>query len=353
VLDEGIVTSTGYVSRVHAARAVLRFSDGTEVTLQHGSRAWVVSTDAHGARIRLEEGQAHFAVVPRSGARWAVEAGPYTIDVTGTRFDVQWTGGDDLFEVRLLSGAVTVRGPLAGDGIKLSPGQQFRGRLSDGAVGIQQVEGAPPVDSRPAAVAPPAALVGEGDAASRRTRAAAVGVRARDAAATPAGTHRTGESIASVGADWRKRVAGGQFHVVIREAEDAGIDRCLAGLASDRLTALADAARYTARTDLARRVLSAQRQRFSGSAPAHDAAFLLGRLAEDTGAPLPNALDWYDRYLIEAPTGSYAAEALGRKMLALTKVPGSTRLAVAREYLQRYPNGQYVTQARGIIESAR
>jgi hypothetical protein len=148
-------------------------------------------------------------------------------------------------------------------------------------------------------------------------------------------------------------VARGQFHVVVREAEDAGIDRCLAGLPSDRLIALADAARYTARIDLARRVLIAQRQRFSGSAPAHDAAFLLGRLAEDTGAPLPNALDWYDRYLVEAPAGSYAAEALGRKMLASTKIPGGAGAAVAREYLLRYPNGQYVTQARGIIEGVR
>jgi hypothetical protein len=101
-------------------------------------------------------------------------------------------------------------------------------------------------------------------------------------------------------------------------------------------------------------VLVAQRQRFSGSAAAHDAAFLLGRLAEDTGAPLPSALDWYDRYLLEAPRGSYAAEALGRKMLALTRMPGATTGAtVARDYLLRYPNGQYVTQARGILESGR
>jgi hypothetical protein len=351
-LDEGAVASGGYVSRVHAARAVLRFSDGTEVTLQHGSRAWVVSTDARGARIRLEEGQAHFAVVPRSGARWAVEAGPYTIDVTGTRFDVQWTGGDDLFEVRLVSGAVTVRGALAGDGIRLQPGQQFRGRLSDGAVGIQQVAVVPAVDSRPVpstALGPPAA---ESGAASGRSRAG-VAQRARGGASATAGKQRPGESIARVGEDWRKLVARGQFHVVVREAEDAGIDRCLAGLPSDRLIALADAARYTARIDLARRVLIAQRQRFGGSAPAHDAAFLLGRLAEDTGAPLPNALDWYDRYLVEAPAGSYAAEALGRKMLALTKIPGGAGVAVAREYLLRYPNGQYVTQARGIIEGVR
>ncbi|HET6280692.1 MAG TPA: FecR family protein [Polyangia bacterium] len=363
-LDEGAVTDRGYISRVHASRAVLKFSDGTEVTLQHGSRAWVVSTDAQGGRVRLEEGQAHFAVVPRPGARWVVEAGPYTIDVTGTRFDVAWAGGDDLFEVRLVSGAVTVRGPLTGDGIKLSPGQQFRGRLSEGAVGIQRVASAarsdePPASSPPTAAstitpAPPVAQLADVTAGSRRTRSA-VAMRASDStAAAMARQDAPGESITSVGTDWRKQVARGQFHVVVRDAEDAGIDRCLASLPADRLTALADAARYTARTELARRVLVAQRQRFSGSAAAHDAAFLLGRLAEDTGAPLPSALDWYDRYLLEAPRGSYAAEALGRKMLALTRMPGATTGAtVARDYLLRYPNGQYVTQARGILESGR
>lgn len=367
-LDGAAASREGYIPRVQEARALVSFSDGTVVTLQRGARAWVASTDARGGRIRLEEGQGHFAVQHRAQARWAVDAGPYTIDVTGTEFDVSWAGADDRFEVHLIKGAITVRGPLAGDGVKLRPGQRFRGTVSEGAVGIEPTPGERGAVEREGAMAPAPATApspspptapavaadsppgGDEPRPVRRSRPA---LAMREAGA------RTGEagggvSGAAVGADWRRLVARGQFHVVIREAEDFGIDNGVARLASDRLMALADAARYTARPELAQRVLGAQRQRFPGTAAASDAAFLLGRLAEDTGAPLPRALGWYERYLTEAPKGSYAAEALGRKMLALTRLSGAAgSRAVAREYVERYPNGQYVTQARGILESGR
>ena len=95
-----------------------------------------------------------------------------------------------------------------------------------------------------------------------------------------------------------------------------------ASSSSDDLAALADAARYRRRDDSARRALEAQRRRFHGSPRAADAAFFLGRLDENDGAGLIHALRWYDRYLDEAPTGSYAAEALGRKMVAMRDLYG-------------------------------
>ena len=81
---EGAAARTdGYIPRVAAPLARVRFSDGTEVGLEHGSRAWVVGTGADGAQIRLEDGRAHFAVVHRPHARWSVEAGPFVVSVTG------------------------------------------------------------------------------------------------------------------------------------------------------------------------------------------------------------------------------------------------------------------------------
>ena len=64
----------GYIPRVAAPLAQVKFSDGTEVGLEHGSRAWVISTGADGAQLRLEDGRAHFAVVHRPHAHWSVEA---------------------------------------------------------------------------------------------------------------------------------------------------------------------------------------------------------------------------------------------------------------------------------------
>ena len=45
--------------------------------------------------------------------------------------------------------------------------------------------------------------------------------------------------------------------------------------------------------------LLAERSRFPGSRSAIEAAFFLGRIAEDEGG---DAIEWYDRYLSESGT---------------------------------------------------
>ena len=115
--------------------------------------------------------------------------------------------------------------------------------------------------------------------------------------------------------------------------------------------ALADAARYAGRTDLAERVLRVQRTRFPGTAAAGAAAFFLGRLADDRGAAA-DGLDWYRRYLTEEPEGAYAAEALGREMIGVARLSGRPAARkLAREYLNRFPDGTYLLHARAILQS--
>jgi hypothetical protein len=118
---------------------------------------------------------------------------------------------------------------------------------------------------------------------------------------------------------------------------------------STALSALADAARYSARPEIAVRALVASRQRFPKTPFAHAAAFFLGRLADDRGA-VAEGLVWYRRYLGETPDGPYAAEALGRKMLAVERISGrEASSSVAREYVARFPNGTYMLQAHAIL----
>jgi len=91
------------------------------------------------------------------------------------------------------------------------------------------------------------------------------------------------------------------------------------------------------------------RNRFSSSANARSAAFLLGRMADDSGSASA-ALQWYDVYLSEAPSGSLAAEALGRKMLAVRRIRGrDAALGIAEEYLRRYPGGAHAKVARELV----
>ena len=116
------------------------------------------------------------------------------------------------------------------------------------------------------------------------------------------------------------------------------------------LAALADAGRYAKRSDVARRALLAERTRFPSSPEAHTAAFLLGRLSEDSSALLDAAVEWYDTYLRESPNGPLASEALGRKMMALKRMSQTDRAsAAAEEYLRRFSHGPYAAPARELV----
>ena len=71
-------------------------------------------------------------------------------------------------------------------------------------------------------------------------------------------------------------LAAGHLDRILDEAERAGLKATLERASSEDLLALADAARYRRRMDLAREALLAERRRFPDSPRALDAAFLLG-----------------------------------------------------------------------------
>jgi hypothetical protein len=74
----------------------------------------------------------------------------------------------------------------------------------------------------------------------------------------------------------------------------------------------------------------------------------LGRLEEAAGHAA-KALEWYDGYLRETPSGPYAAEALGSKMGVLQRVYGSDKARpVAEDYLRRFPRGSYSAAAQAL-----
>jgi len=61
-------------------------------------------------------------------------------------------------------------------------------------------------------------------------------------------------------------------------------------------------------------------------------------------------MPWYDTYLAEAPRGHFAAEAFGRKMVAISKQSGrSAARETAAEYLKRFPAGPHASVARELL----
>jgi hypothetical protein len=146
---------------------------------------------------------------------------------------------------------------------------------------------------------------------------------------------------------WREALASGHWDRVLSEVERDGVDAALQTASSGDLLALADAARYRRRADLARAALLAHRRRFPGSA---DTSFLLGRVEELRQGGSGDAMRWYEEYLTRAPAGTYAAEALGRKMILTDQSRGSSAArSVAEEYVRRFPNGSYAGAARALL----
>ncbi len=143
----------------------------------------------------------------------------------------------------------------------------------------------------------------------------------------------------------------GRHRDIVADAEQRGVDVVLSTASDADLMALANAARYTGRPDLARRSLLALRSRFAGGIRAASAAFLLGRTAEDTGHAA-EAGGWYDRYLEEAPSGALAAEALGRAMVLRRGLgQGEVARQHAASYLKHYSDGPYAATARDIANA--
>jgi hypothetical protein len=69
---------------------------------------------------------------------------------------------------------------------------------------------------------------------------------------------------------------------------------------------------------------------------------------QEPGDP-EGALVWYDRYLAEARGGTYASEALGRKMLVVQRLQGvAAARAIAMQYLERFPGGPHASSAKAI-----
>src|SRR6185437_2477421 len=149
----GAIAESGYIRGAHDRAAAVRFSDGTRIDLGAGARMSVAAPGPHGARLRLEEGEAHFAVMHLPHAAWTVEAGPYTVEVIGTVFDVRWSSAEEVVEVRLQTGAVRVSGPLLAEHATLRSGQHLTARLATRELRIDENAAAPAAP--PLTVPPP------------------------------------------------------------------------------------------------------------------------------------------------------------------------------------------------------
>ena len=338
-IKNGSLVEGGYLRESGKAGVRLSFNEGTEFDLRPGTRGRLRSVDSTGARIAIEHGTASFQVTPGSSRRWLVDVGPFLVTVKGTIFTVSWDASTERFELNLQRGEVVVRGPVLGGDITLQGGQRIVADLPAAQTIIsdpksEQTEALKtPQFPHPAASAPSEAP--SAPPAKTVTRMSTM--------PAPADTKIDSERR------WPFALAAGEWDQILADAQRTGLKKTLDKAGSEDLIALANAARYRRRMDLARQALLAERRRFPESDRTLDATFLLGRVEESSERGTEHALRWYGEYLARAPGGTYASEALGRKMILTGKLQGDLRARpIAEEYLQRFPSGTYAGTARAL-----
>lgn len=328
-----------------AAPHLVRFSDGSTISLEPESSLEVTEVDSHRVGITMRHGAASFDVVHSDESAWQIGAGPFKVRVLGTAFRVVWQAEQQRFSVSVTRGAVRVGGPLLGGERVISAGVTCAVDLLAGhaSFGTEPEEHAPaqtaPSDGKGAA-APP--LVPSPAPRPRATSSAA------DERAVPAPSPPPPQSKvpASTGVDWRDLERQGQFDRALQEAQRTGIEHLYEAASAEDLMGLARAARLAGRLDIAKLALLSCRRRFAGTQDAAMAAYLLGRSAASA-----EAARWFSTYLEERPDGALAREASGRLLEAqFQSGQQEAARAQARAYLLRYPSGPHADFAKMVLQ---
>lgn len=330
LIEGGSILEGGYLSG--RGRIKVFFNEGSTFALASGTRGRVRAVENDEVHLAIEHGTGSLQITRSRQRRWFIEAGPFVVAVKGTTFTVSWDPESERFELRLREGHVLVSGPTVGKAMSLNAGERLVVSLPKAEAVI--TEG--PVDEpgqAPEVIAGP--VVGVPRPALSKPARPAAGNEAASKIARPR--------------RWAAELANGRWDTILADVDRAGVDATLEDADSEDLFALADAARYRRRIDLARAALLAHRRRFPGSQHSLDALFLLGRVEELRDRAADRAIAWYDAYLTEAPAGTYAAEALGRKMILIneTRGPAAAR-PIAEAYLLRFPSGSYAASARAL-----
>jgi len=329
--DAGPGAVAGNAGDLIEANAVVptavRFSEGSSIVLERGGRLRVLSLESNGARVLVEKGAADVAIAHRHGpGKWRFEAGPVTVNVTGTRFRVDWNPEDRSFALDLKEGSVIVGGDCLPTPRKVQRGDNMR--ITCGA----------PTPTKLAKIDVPAPAV------------TPVEPKLTPARATVAARHEARDTHAAEDADWRALVAAGRYAEAVDAAERAGWSRICKTANAVELLGLGDAARLSDRTPRAVEALLALRKRFPGTSSAATGAFSLGRLAFERRGAYAEAARWFSTYLDEQPHGPLMGDAVGRLMEARHRAGDSvTARRDAERYLQRFPEGPYAGTARTIL----
>ncbi len=323
----GAGAALGLGERIQSGKetpVLVRFSDGTQLTLQPTSRARVVTAGAEQARVVLESGSADLDVAPHQGREWHFEAGPFDVRVTGTRFTLGFEAARGLLSLRMKAGSVVVSNACTKESRTLRAPDELHWSCQEKGLAPTATElpgaGRPAVDSAASAVEP-------------AVKASAP--RSSAGAAPP---------------DWRELAAQRQYATALQVAEAAGFDGLCQSLGARELLLLADTSQSAGNPARYESALKALRARFPSTDAAANAAFRLGRLAFEGRGTFAEAATWFNAYASERPAGPLVGDALGR-ILESHRRGGNLAAGrvAAQRYLDRFPQGPHAPLAHATL----
>jgi len=329
-----------WITADNGASVPLRFADGTELVLMPGTRSLVAGSD-EAPRVVVEQGRVNVSVVPRASRHWRLQAGPFEVIVTGTKFDLDWQPEGERLSIALREGKVLVSGPVVGHQRAVRAGETLR-VSTDGAMTVV-AEAASPAPARDNA-APAAVEARAGTEVVRRHGPPPVPRRTAQEGAEKAAAKAPEEAAPSPFALARAN----RYAEALAAAEQQGFEGLCRSAGAADLMALGDAARLAGNPDRAQVAYTAVRARFDGPLAAQ-VAFLLGRLSLYERGEYAAAARLFDAYLREQPDGPYAREAAGLRAEALD-LAGDRAAArsAAASYLARFPDGPFAPRARAL-----
>jgi transmembrane sensor len=343
-VDGAAGSAKSWLAAPESAPLQLEFSEGTKIRLEQAARAKVAEINAHGASLALEGGGLHAEVVHLRNSAWKVEAGPFTVSVTGTVFDVNWEPNSQQLVVSVSRGSVSVRDANTGAEQAVRATETLRTTASEHRFALSTADSAsvpPGIEAAPSAAAP-VATEGEHGPSAGEARDAAVG-------APESGEPQPGKSDA-LASEWRVLAKRGALREAFASAQEAGFSRTCAGASPAELLLLGDGARLSGKPDLATEALLTLRHRYPSDPRRAAAAFALGKVAFDQLHAYEQAGEWFSTSLREQPGGPLAREASGRLIEALRRADDSAGARrAARDYLDKYPEGPHADLARSVL----
>ncbi|MFH1436817.1 MAG: FecR domain-containing protein [Pseudomonadota bacterium] len=330
----------------------LKFTDGSRLQLEESSTGQIVDATTKNVKIVLNHGRISARIKKNTGIQWTIDAGPYRVTVTGTKFSVFWSEDKALFNVNVKEGSVFISGNGLDNGVTLAAGNRLHINRKKGIMSLEPVEekGEEVLSSLHAQEA--ADQADQHPLSSGEPPQAVDIVPVLQAEAVPAGDSAAQPKKEEISAEWKGLVHEGKYAEAMNAVEKNEFNQLLATSGLSDLVQLADAARYAGRGDEAQKALMAIRERFGETKRAKLAAFLLGRVALELNDNPNEGITWLNTYLKEDPNGPLAEEALGRLIIAYMKSGQKKQAAdCAESYLESYANGAFAQIAKSALEN--